>query len=52
MKAVTFSSYGKSDVLEYSEVAIPLLKDGDILLQMKAVVSIMLTSCEEVASTR
>ena len=37
MKALTFSKYGNSDVLEYSDVTNPLLKDGDILVQMKAV---------------
>ena len=37
MKALTFSTYGNSDVLEYSDVPNPLLKDGDILVQMKAV---------------
>jgi len=37
MKALTFSSYGKPDVLEYIEVNDPVLKQGEILVQMKAI---------------
>lgn len=37
MKALTFSSYGKPDVLEYIEVNDPVLKPGEILVQMKAI---------------
>lgn len=37
MKALTFSSYGKPDVLEYLEVNDPRLKPGEILVQMKAI---------------
>ena len=37
MKALTFSSFGNSDVLEYSEVTNPVLKAEEILIQMKAI---------------
>ena len=36
MKALTFSSFGKPDVLEYIEVNEPVLKQDEILVQMKA----------------
>ena len=37
MKALTFSSYGSSEVLEYLDVASPAVKEVDILVQMKAI---------------
>jgi NADPH2:quinone reductase len=37
MKALTFSSFGNPDVLEYTEVSKPLLKRDEILVQMKAI---------------
>jgi len=37
MKALTFSSFGKPDVLEYTEVRMPVLKQDEILLEMKAI---------------
>lgn len=37
MKALTFTSFGKPDVLEYREVNDPVLKQGEILVEMKAI---------------
>ncbi|OIV43152.1 quinone oxidoreductase family protein [Flavobacterium johnsoniae] len=37
MKALTFSSFGNSDVLEYIEIPAPQLKSDDILVEMKAI---------------
>ncbi len=37
MKALTLSNFGSSDVLEYKEVNDPVLKDGEILVEMKAI---------------
>jgi NADPH2:quinone reductase len=37
MKALTLSSFGGSDVLEYKEIADPVLKDGEILVEMKTI---------------
>jgi len=37
MKALTFSSFGNPDVLEYSEIYKPVLKQDEILVQMKAI---------------
>ncbi|HKO82796.1 MAG TPA: quinone oxidoreductase [Chitinophagaceae bacterium] len=37
MKALTFTSYGKPDVLEYTEVNKPVLKQQEILVEMKAI---------------
>lgn len=37
MKALTFSSFGDSSVLDYKEIADPVLKQGEILLEMKAI---------------
>lgn len=37
MKALTFSSFGKPDVLEYVEVNEPVLKQDEILIHMKAI---------------
>ncbi|KFF05175.1 quinone oxidoreductase family protein [Flavobacterium reichenbachii] len=37
MKALTFSSFGDSDVLEYIEIPDPQLKSDEILVEMKAV---------------
>lgn len=37
MKALTMSRFGSSDVLEYKEISAPELKDGEILVEMKAI---------------
>ena len=37
MKALTFSTFGNSDVLEYIEIPPPELKSGEILVEMKAI---------------
>ncbi|OMQ09902.1 quinone oxidoreductase [[Flexibacter] sp. ATCC 35103] len=37
MKALTFSSFGNSDVLEYIEIPNPELKTDEILVEMKAI---------------
>lgn len=37
MKALTFSSFGESDVLEYIEIPNPQLKQDEILVEMKAI---------------
>jgi len=37
MKALTLSEFGSSDVLEYKEISDPVLKDGEILVEMKAI---------------
>ena len=37
MKALTLSAFGSSDVLEYREVSDPVLKEGEILVEMKAI---------------
>jgi NADPH2:quinone reductase len=37
MKALTFSSFGSSDVLEYQEVNNPVLQGNEILVEMKAI---------------
>ncbi|MEO6285769.1 MAG: quinone oxidoreductase [Dyadobacter sp.] len=37
MKALTFSAFGGSDVLEYQEVNAPVLKKGKILVEMKSI---------------
>jgi len=37
MKALTFTSFGSPDVLEYTETNDPVLKAGDILVEMKAI---------------
>src|SRR4030095_8866795 len=37
MKALTFSSFGGSDVLEYQEVDDPVLQGNEILVEMKAI---------------
>ena len=37
MKALVFSSFGDSDVLDYAEIADPVLKQGEILVQIKAI---------------
>ena len=37
MKALTLSTFGSSDVLEYKEINAPELKDGEILVEMKAI---------------
>ena len=37
MKALTFSRFGNSDVLKYKEVKDPVLKNGEILVEMKTI---------------
>lgn len=37
MKALTFSTFGNSDVLEYIEIPNPELKNDEILVEMKAI---------------
>lgn len=37
MKALTFSSFGSSEVLEYNEISDPVLSTGDILIEMKSI---------------
>jgi NADPH2:quinone reductase len=37
MKALTFSTFGASNVLEYSEINDPVLRPGEILVEMKAI---------------
>ena len=37
MKALTFSTFGNSDVLEYIEIPNPQLKNDEILVEMKAI---------------
>jgi NADPH2:quinone reductase len=37
MKALTLSTFGNSDVLKYQEVSDPVLKNGEILVEMKAI---------------
>ena len=37
MKALTFSTFGNSDVLEYIEIPNPVLKSDEILVEMKAI---------------
>jgi NADPH:quinone reductase len=37
MKALTFSAFGNSDVLEYIEIPEPVLKAGEVLIEMKAI---------------
>lgn len=37
MKALTFSTFGDSDVLEYIEIPAPELKSDEILVEMKAI---------------
>jgi len=37
MKALTLSEFGSSDVLEYKEISAPALKEGEILVEMKAI---------------
>ena len=37
MKALTISTFGGPDVLDYREVPDPVLKDGEILVEMKAI---------------
>jgi len=37
MKALTLSTFGSSDVLEYKEISNPVLKQGEILIEMKAI---------------
>jgi len=37
MNALTFSKFGTADVLEYREVAIPTVGDGEVLVEMKAI---------------
>ena len=37
MKALTFSTFGNSDVLEYSDIPTPILKNDEILVEMRAI---------------
>jgi NADPH2:quinone reductase len=37
MKALTFTRFGNSDVLEYADIDNPVLKAGEILVEMKAI---------------
>ncbi|HEV8079243.1 MAG TPA: quinone oxidoreductase [Chitinophagaceae bacterium] len=37
MKALTFSKFGSSDVLEYKEVNNPVVKPSELLIEMKAI---------------
>ncbi|MFV5686390.1 quinone oxidoreductase family protein [Flavobacterium sp. GB2R13] len=37
MKALTFSTFGNSDVLEYIEIPTPILKEEEILVEMRAI---------------
>jgi NADPH2:quinone reductase len=37
MKALTFSEFGDSDVLEYIDVATPILQNNEILVEMRAI---------------
>lgn len=37
MKALTFSSFGGPEVLDYIDVSKPILKQGEILVEMKAI---------------
>ncbi len=37
MKALTLSTFGSSEVLEYREINNPVLKEGEVLIEMKAV---------------
>ena len=37
MKALTFSEYGSSDVLEYKEVPVPVIKEQEVLIKMEAI---------------
>ena len=37
MKALTLSTFGNPDVLEYKEVNLPVLKAGEVLVEMKAI---------------
>ena len=36
MKAIVHNRYGSSDVLEYKEIAPPVLRDDDVLLRVRA----------------
>lgn len=37
MKALTFSTFGNSDVLEYKDIPTPILKENEILVEMRAI---------------
>ncbi|MFV8326030.1 quinone oxidoreductase family protein [Flavobacterium sp. ZS1P14] len=37
MKALTFSTFGHSDVLEYIDIPTPILKEAEILVEMRAI---------------
>ncbi|MFV8342134.1 quinone oxidoreductase family protein [Flavobacterium sp. XS2P39] len=37
MKALTFSTFGNSDVLEYTDIPRPILKEDEILVEMRAI---------------
>lgn len=37
MKALTFSTFGSPEVLEYRDVPIPMIRENEVLLKMKAI---------------
>jgi NADPH2:quinone reductase len=37
MKALTFSTFGNSDVLEYTDIPTPILKEDELLVEMRAI---------------
>jgi NADPH2:quinone reductase len=37
MKALTFSTFGNSDILEYTDIPTPILKEEEILVEMRAI---------------
>src|SRR3970282_63497 len=37
MKALTFSTFGSSDVLEYIDIPNPIVKSNEILVEMRAI---------------
>jgi len=37
MKALTFSTFGNPDVLEYIDIPVPEIKKNEVLIQMKAI---------------
>ncbi|MFV5688975.1 hypothetical protein [Flavobacterium sp. ZT3R25] len=37
MKALIFSTFGNSDVLEYTDIPTPILKEADILVEMHVI---------------
>ena len=37
MKALTFSAFGPSEVLEYIDIPTPIIKEGELIVEMKAI---------------